>query len=74
MPITPFLKGQAFTPEATKAMGAAFERACAELGLADRTTPAAEIVAALIIEQAERGERDADRLWVAVLKIYGERR
>ncbi len=62
MPITPFLKGQSFDPEATRAMGLAFENACRSLGLAGRADAATEVVARKIIELAQRGERDADVL------------
>jgi hypothetical protein len=68
LPITPFLKGQAFDPEATRAMGVAFDKARQALGLADRTDRATEIVAALIIESAQTGERDPDRLCAAAVK------
>ncbi len=73
MPIIPFLKGQVFDPEATRAMGLAFDKARQLLGLADRNDRATEIVAALIIEEAQMGERDPDRLCAAVLKAYKPR-
>jgi hypothetical protein len=62
LPITPFLHDHAFEPEVTRAMGIAFEEACRLLRLPDATDPAAEIVAAKIIELAKSGERDAGRL------------
>jgi hypothetical protein len=68
MPITPFLKGQVFGPEAIRDMGIAFEKACRSLGLTDRTDPLTEAVAALVIEQAQVGERDPDRICAAVLE------
>jgi hypothetical protein len=55
MPITPFLRNEAFGPEQIEIMSAAFVDACATLGLADRTDPAAQLVAARIIELAQRG-------------------
>ncbi len=70
MPIISFLKGQVFDPEATRAMGLAFDKARQLLGLADRNDRATEIVAALIIEEAQMGERDPDRLCAAVLEAY----
>jgi len=67
MPITPFLKGQAFDPEAIKAMGAALERACNALGLTDKADPLTLTVAQTVIALAERGIKQADHLTEAVL-------
>ena len=58
MPITPFLKGQAFDPELVNAMAAAFSKTCDALGLTERTDPITAIVAGKIIELAERGLRN----------------
>jgi hypothetical protein len=62
LPITPFLQDYAFEPEVTRAMGIAFENACKSLRLSDIADPATEIVATKIIELAQSGERDPDRL------------
>jgi len=62
MAITPFLTGQAFEPEAVKAMSVAFDMACKSLRLRSRSDPAAEVVAKKIIELAQRGIRDPDAL------------
>ncbi len=59
MPVTPFLKGQAFDPELVEAMGAAFVSTCDALGFADRTDPITALVAEKIIELAQRGLRNA---------------
>jgi len=69
MSITPFLS-RAFDPEMTRVMGIAFESACRSLRLIDRSDPAAELVAMKIIEIAQTGERDSDRLCAAVLEIF----
>ena len=74
MPLTSFLKGTAFDPEATRAMGVAFEKACTALQLADRTDPVVELVAKRIIVLAKAGERNPDRLCEGVLKEFRERR
>ncbi len=74
MPLTSFLKGTAFDPEATRAMGVAFEKACAALQLADRTDPVVELVAKRIIVLAKAGERNPDRLCEGVLKELREQR
>ena len=59
MPITPFLRGQAFDPELIESMGAAFSKTCDELGLAERSDPITALVAEKIIELAERGLRNS---------------
>ena len=56
MPITPFLRGQAFDPELVNAMGAALSKTCDALGLTERTE--ITLVAEKIIELAERGLRN----------------
>jgi hypothetical protein len=56
VPITPFLRGQAFDPELVNAMGAALSKTCDALGLTERSD--ATLVAEKIIELAERGLRN----------------
>jgi hypothetical protein len=58
VPITPFLKGQAFDPELVNAMGVAFSATCDALGLTERADPITALVAVKIIELAERGLRN----------------
>jgi hypothetical protein len=70
MPITPFLRGQAFDPEAVKAMGIAFTDSCQALGLVERTDKLTELVADRIIELAQQGIRDAAALTAMVLKEF----
>jgi hypothetical protein len=43
-------------------MGEAYELALSELGLSDRRDPFTEIVAKLIIEVAQTGEKDPSRI------------
>jgi hypothetical protein len=62
MPITPFLAGQAFEPEAIHNMSAAFVSVCERLRLADRNDPMTETVARKIIELAQRGILDSETL------------
>ena len=62
MPITPFLRGQAFDPELVNAMGAAFSETCGALGLTERSDPITTLVAEKIIELAERGLRNASAI------------
>jgi hypothetical protein len=67
MPITPFLDGRRFDPEAMRVMGVAFEAVCAALRIDDRSTPAAAAAASKIIGLALRGERDPDQLCAQAL-------
>ena len=67
MPITPFLNGFKFDPEATRVMGVAFEMARAALRLADQDDPAVAIIANRIIELAKAGERNPDLLCERIL-------
>jgi hypothetical protein len=65
MPLRHLLQGSVFGPETIEVMSAAYE------GLADRTDPITQLVAKKIIELAERGERDPDRLHSETLKAFG---
>lgn len=67
MPITPFLTDRSFDPDATRAMGVAFENACQSLGLTDKTDAMTRLVASRIIEAARTGERDPVKLYEAVM-------
>ena len=62
MPITPFLRGQAFDPELVNAMAAAFSETCDALGLTKRADPITTLVAEKIIELAERGLRNPNAI------------
>lgn len=68
MPITPFLAGQPFDPEAVRAMSTAFDRVCKSLGLRAAADPAAEVIAKKIVELAQRGVRDPTALGERVLR------
>ena len=77
MPITPFLDGQKFDPEAKRVMGVAFEMTRAALRLTDRNDPiieiiAIEIIAKKIIELAKAGARNPDLLCERALKHLRE--
>ena len=61
----------AFDPEATNAMSAAFEEVCRALKLLDTDANGREVVAAQIIELARRGEKDPIRLRDCVLRDSG---
>jgi hypothetical protein len=68
MPITPFLRNQAFHPEQIEAMSTAFTNACQALGLSDRTDKLTEIVAQNVIDLAQRGVLDPVALTEATLQ------
>ena len=68
MPITPFLAGQPFDPEAVHAMSMAFDSVCKSLGLRAGADPTAEIIAKKVIELAQRGVRDPAALGERVLR------
>jgi hypothetical protein len=72
MPITRYLDGDRFDPEAKRVMGIAFEMARVALRLSDRTDVANEIVASGIIQLAKTGERDADVLCEGALTFFRE--
>jgi hypothetical protein len=65
--IHPFLKTEAFDPEAIHIIVAAFEDVLRELRLTNRNSPAVEVVAKRIIAFAHQGENDAANLRDLVL-------
>jgi hypothetical protein len=62
MPIRQYLNGERFDPDTIRVMGVAFELARLALGVRDRGDGVDQTVAQSIVELAEAGERDADRL------------
>jgi hypothetical protein len=70
MPITPFLRGQAFDPETLEAMGQAFVTAREALGLSDRNDAMTQLVAEKIIELAQRGYKNPIALHLAAIKEF----
>jgi hypothetical protein len=72
MPITRYLRSKVFDPETTAAMGMAFEKVCRRLGLSLTPDAMTESVAKVIIELAEGGETDAERLYVGALAHFGD--
>jgi hypothetical protein len=67
MPIYELLRHTAFEPEHIEAMARAFELVCSELELKDPSDPLCELVAHKVIECAQRGSRDPERLTRLVL-------
>ena len=62
MPLTPFLKDTAFSPEEIGLLVRAYTDTLSMLRLIDRTDLATDLVARTIIELAKQGERDPVRL------------
>ena len=70
MPITPYLAGQAFEPDAIRQMSLALESVCDTLKLRLTDDPNTRLVASKIIELAQRGVRDAPTLSARTLKEF----
>jgi hypothetical protein len=70
MPITPFLRNQAFDADLIETMSAAFVQACATLGLSRRTDPSTGVVARQIIEGAQRGLRTMTALYLGTIQEF----
>jgi hypothetical protein len=69
--IVPFWMERAFDPVITKAMGDAFDAACADLNVRTQTDLLKEVIAKQIILAASDGERDAARLCARALDAIG---
>jgi hypothetical protein len=70
MPIRPHLDGHKFDPEAVRIMGLAYEMARVALRLSDRGDLANEVLAHKIINIAQTGERNPERLCDGVLREF----
>jgi hypothetical protein len=70
MRIEPSTESGVFEPEATAAMGEAFETACEELLCRTQPEAVRELVAGLIIAAASRGEIDPVRLRRVALTAF----
>jgi hypothetical protein len=68
VPIVPYLNGRSFDPEMLKCMGSAFEAACKQLGLKDKSDPITEILAERVIALVRPDETDPDALCERVLR------
>ena len=62
MPIEPSTESGVFEPEATAAMGEAFDAACEQLHCTTQPEVVRELIAGLIIAAASRGELDSVHL------------
>jgi len=70
MPINPFTEFGVFDPEATAAMGEAFDAACEQLRCTSQPEVVRELIAALIIGAASHGELDPIRLRMVALEGF----
>ncbi len=67
MPINPSTEHGVFEPEATAAMGEAFDAACEELYCTSQPEVVRELIATLVIAAASQGELDPIRLRMVAL-------
>jgi hypothetical protein len=72
VPIRSFLAGKVFEPEKLDILNAAFEGACADLGVTDKTPHSRETVAKTVIQLAD-GQRDPEAIRAAVVTFLKER-
>jgi len=63
VPIYQFLKDSDFGPEETKIIGAAYQRACEELGLTNKSEQIKQLVAKRVLAIAQTGERNPQ--WIS---------
>jgi len=70
MPIRPFLAGRAFDPEIIDNMSEALKGVCETLSLKMVDDAATRLVAQKIIELAQRGVRDVDKLRTMTLSEF----
>jgi hypothetical protein len=70
MPIHSFLEDGVFGPEATAAMGEAFEAACEELHLTDKSGVLCTLIATQIVAAARWGELNPVRLRMAAVGAF----
>ena len=69
--VVPLFRDSAFDAEATQAMGNAYDIACRSLRPKGRLPVIQELLAGKIVQAAQRGERDPERLAAIALGILG---
>jgi hypothetical protein len=72
MPITPFLNGEQFDPEALRILGIAFAQVAIALRIGDCDDNVKQAIANKIIELAKTGERNPDLLCERALEDIRE--
>jgi hypothetical protein len=73
VPITPFLAGAVFDPEAIAIMDAVYTEVCGRLALTGKSDAATRMVAEKIIELASTGNYDESTLRTAAFRAFGLR-
>lgn len=66
------LQNAAFGPDDIEGMVRAYELALLRLGLRDRNDPLTEIVAKLIIEVVQTGEKEPEKICALALRILND--
>jgi hypothetical protein len=66
------LQSAAFGPDDIEGMVQAYELALLRLGLRDRSDPLTEIVAKLIIDVAQTGEKKPEKICTLALRILND--
>ncbi|HEX3937340.1 MAG TPA: hypothetical protein VHX43_07530 [Xanthobacteraceae bacterium] len=72
MPVYRLFKNEPFEPEALSAMTRAYAEVCRTLGVSDCDPHGRQAVAKTVIEFAQRGARDANRLRACVLQALSD--
>jgi hypothetical protein len=67
----PFPQDAFFGPEATRVMGAAFDKVCRSLHDSGQPSIVKEVIAKRIIDLSREGERDTEQLCAMTLKSLG---
>jgi hypothetical protein len=70
MPITPFIRGDAFDPETIEIMSNAFVSACGELGLPVGDDPATRLVATKVLALVQGGLRAPEEISRLVVRDF----
>ena len=69
--VTALFKDAAFDPDAIEALGAAYDKACRSLHDIGQPAIVQEVIARRIIQVAQTGERNPDRLCAQALLALG---
>jgi hypothetical protein len=69
--IAPFVADLSFDPQTIELVGAAFDEACLSLNDMGQPDIVKEVIARRIVEVAQMGERDLDRMCARALRSLG---
>ena len=70
MSVTPFIPHRAFDPEAIEVMSSTLATVCADLGVSDRAGRMTELLAKHVIEAAQKGIREENRIRGFVIRQF----